>query len=306
MVGLETSDDAGIYQINAEQALVQTIDFFTPIVDDPFLFGQVAAANALSDIYAMGAQPLTAVNIVGFPLSCLDNGILRRVLDGGADKMIEAGVVLLGGHTVEDEEPKYGLSVTGIVHPQRYWSNALAQEGQVLILTKPIGTGIIASAIQADLVDPASVEIYHQSMITLNKYAADILHRFNVRGVTDVTGFSLLGHAYELAEASNVTIEITADAVPLLPQTLEMADMGFVTVGGYSNQSYLADKVVISTEIPENLVDILYDPQTSGGLLAAVDIDQLGAILEAYKSQNILVHVIGKVKAQADYSSCVV
>jgi len=306
LVGLETSDDAGIYQINAEQALVQTIDFFTPIVDDPFLFGQVAAANALSDIYAMGAQPLTALNIVGFPLSCLDNGILRRVLDGGADKMIEAGVVLLGGHTVEDEEPKYGLSVTGIVHPQRYWSNALAQEGQVLILTKPIGTGIIASAIQADLVDPASVEIYHQSMITLNKYAADILHRFNVRGVTDVTGFSLLGHAYELAEASNVTIEITADAVPLLPQTLEMADMGFVTVGGYSNQSYLADKVVISTEIPENLVDILYDPQTSGGLLAAVDIDQLGAILEAYKAQNILVHVIGKVKAQADHSICVV
>ena len=295
LVGLETADDAGIYKVNDNQALVQTVDFFTPIVDDPYLFGQIAATNSLSDVYAMGGKPLTALNIVAFPLNCIDTGVLRAVLDGGASKIVEAGAALLGGHTVEDEEPKYGLSVTGMVHPNHYWSNAAAKEGQVLILTKSIGTGIIALAVKGDLVDAENVKVYHENMVKLNKYAAEILMKYNVTGVTDVTGFGLLGHALEMAEASKVTISVTAKAVPLLPQTKEMAEMGFVTNGGYNNLAHAGEKVQFSSEISEVLQDILFDPQTSGGLLAAVDMNELPLIIEEFKKNDCFIAVVGKV-----------
>lgn len=295
LVGLETADDAGVYKINEEQALVQTVDFFTPIVDDPYLFGQVAATNSLSDVYAMGGKPLTALNIVAFPINCVDSGVLRAVLDGGASKIVEAGVSLLGGHTVEDQEPKYGLSVTGIVHPQKYWSNAAAKEGQILILTKSIGTGIIASAVKGGLVDEKSIDVYHENMITLNKYAADILKNYHVTGVTDITGFGLLGHCLEMAEASNVTISITAKAVPLLPQTVEMAEMGLLTAGGYNNLAYAGERIEFNSDVPEIMHDVLFDPQTSGGLLAAVDVNELPLIIDEFNKNENFIAVIGKV-----------
>lgn len=295
LVGLDKSDDAGVYQISEELALVQTVDFFTPIVDDPYLFGQIAATNSLSDVYAMGGKPLTALNIVAFPSSCIDSGVLQLVLEGGASKIIEAGAVLLGGHTVEDQEPKYGLSVTGVVHPARYWSNAAARAEQLLILTKPIGTGIIASSIQGDLVDSDNIEVYHRTMAQLNKYAAEILLKYNVSGVTDITGFGLVGHALEMAEASGVTISLTAEAVPLLPQAKEMAEMGFLTAGGYNNAHYAGDRVAYSDSICDISKDILFDPQTSGGLLAAVDVDELPLILQDFSQAKHFIAVVGKV-----------
>lgn len=297
LVGLHTSDDAGVYKLNDEQALVQTLDFFTPIVDDPYLFGQIAAANSLSDVYAMGGKPITALNIVAFPLNCLDGDILRQVLEGGASKIAESGAVLLGGHTIEDEEPKYGLSVTGVVHPDKYWSNAFAKEGQILILTKPIGTGIIASAVQGELIKKENEQQYQTAMATLNKYAAEILLKYDVRGVTDITGFGLLGHALEMAKASKVTLNITAEAVPLLPQTKEMAEMGFLTAGGYNNLLYAGDYVDFHSSLDELWADLLFDPQTSGGLLASVNSEDLPYILEDFKNNNCFIAVIGKVEA---------
>lgn len=296
LVGLDTSDDAGVYRLNAELAIVQTVDFFTPIVDDPYLFGQIAATNALSDIYAMGAKPLTALNIVAFPINCIDEGILQEVLRGGADKVREAEAVLIGGHTIEDNEPKFGLAVTGVIHPDRVWTNAGARPGDVLVLTKPLGTGIIASAVKGNLADVATVKAFHSTMTTLNKQAAELARRYSVSAATDITGFGLLGHAYEMAAASNVTLEISASKVPLLPQVIELAEMGLLTAGGYANQTYIAERVEISNEVPAALLDVLFDPQTSGGLLLSLPGTEVEAFLRECEAAGQQAWIVGRVR----------
>ena len=268
LVGIETADDAGVYKMNETTALIQTLDFFTPIVDDPYLFGQIAAANSLSDVYAMGGKPLTAMNIVAFPIGCLPAEVLGEILAGGQDKIIEAGAVLVGGHTVDDQEPKYGLSVTGIVHPDRIWTNAGAQAGDQLILTKKIGTGVLATAARAEMF-PEGVAEAIESMATLNRTAAEIGVKYIVNACTDITGFGLLGHVYEMAAGSGVNIKLEAAAVPFLTNAAEAASMGLVPGGSYTNREYLKT-VTISPNVPVNIQDLCFDPQTSGGLLLSV------------------------------------
>lgn len=297
LVGLDSSDDAGVYKINEDLAIVQTVDFFTPIVDDPYMFGAIATANALSDIYAMGAQPLTALNIVGFPISKLDKQILADILRGASDKLDEAGVTLLGGHSIDDQEPKFGLAVTGLIHPSRLWTNANARIGDVLILTKPIGVGILTTAIKRDKLDDHSIHMVAEVMSTLNKRAAQIARDYTIHAATDVTGFGLLGHASEIARASTVGIEIAMDAVPILPKTRELAIEGVIPGGSKSNHRWLQDKVVYDPSIDEIDQVILCDAITSGGLLLSVAGHDAQAVLTALQGQNVDAHIIGKVVA---------
>lgn len=259
-----------MYKLSDDIALVQTIDFFTPIVDDPFTFGQIAAANALSDVYAMGGTPLTAMNIVCFPQKTMDITILKEVLAGGIDKIHEADVVLVGGHSVEDQELKYGLSVTGIVHPDRVIYNNGAKAGDLLILTKPIGTGIITTAIKGGMADENTIAKVTDSMIMLNRQAAELMQEVGVNACTDITGFGLLGHAVEMMKASNVGMAIQASSVPYFVEARELANMGMVPGGTYRNRDFYSPAVEIIPKLPDNMVDILYDAQTSGGLLIAV------------------------------------
>lgn len=268
LVGIETADDAGVYKINETTALIQTLDFFTPIVDDPYLFGQIAAANSLSDVYAMGGKPLTAMNIVAFPIGCLPPEVLRDILMGGQDKVIEAGAVIVGGHTIDDKEPKYGLSVTGTVHPDKILTNAGAKLGDILILTKAIGTGVLATAARADMF-PEGVAASIESMATLNRVAAEVATKYTVHSCTDITGFGLLGHIYEMASGSNVAMKIQAAAIPLLPDAAEAAAMGLVPAGAYANRDYLTT-ITIDPSVPVHIQDLCFDPQTSGGLLLSV------------------------------------
>lgn len=268
LVGIDTSDDAGVFLLDENTALIQTLDFFTPIVDDPYLFGQIAAANSLSDVYAMGGKPLTAMNIVTFPICKLSPEILFAILSGGQQKVQEAGAVLLGGHTIEDDEPKYGLSITGTVHPSKVLTNAGACSGDWLVLTKPIGTGVLYTAMRAEMF-PRGVAAAAESMAVLNKYAAEIMQRYPVNGCTDITGFGLLGHTQELSAASGMDIELFGANVPLLADAADAAAMGLVPAGAYANRSYLAS-VDFGEGIGENLKDLLFDPQTSGGLLISL------------------------------------
>lgn len=298
LVGPETSDDAGVYLLDQERALIQTIDFFTPIVDDPYLFGQIAAANALSDVYAMGGMPLTAMNVVCFPSRKLDLGILREILRGGADKVLEAGAVVVGGHTVEDPEPKYGLAVTGIVHPDKLMTNARAQPGEVLILTKPLGSGIISTAIKAGMAGPKAVQTATAAMAALNRAAAEVALKLGVRSCTDVTGFGLLGHAAEMALASSVGLRFWLEAVPVYPQALELAAMGLVPGGAYANRSFLADRVSFAGDVNEAEQDLLFDPQTSGGLLFTVPAGREEECLNRLRERGVLAAVVGEVVAE--------
>jgi selenide,water dikinase len=259
-----------VYKLSDDVALVQTIDFFTPIVDDPFTFGQIAAANALSDVYAMGGTPLTAMNIVCFPQKTMDITILKEVLAGGIDKIHEADVVLVGGHSVEDQELKYGLSVTGIVHPDRVIYNNGAKAGDLLILTKPIGTGIITTAIKGGMADENAIAKVTDSMTMLNRQAAELMQEVGVSACTDITGFGLLGHAVEMMKASNVGMVIQASMVPYFPEARDLANMGMVPGGTYRNRDFYSAVVEIIPKLPDNMVDILFDAQTSGGLLIAV------------------------------------
>ena len=263
LVGFETSDDAGVYKLSPECALVQTADFFTPIVDDPATFGAIAAANALSDVYAMGGRPLTALSILCYPAKG-DLEDLAAILRGGAAKLIEAGCVLAGGHSVNDEEIKFGFAVTGIVHPDRVWTNAGARPGDALILTKPIGTGVIGTALKRGIAGEADVEAATQSMLRLNRTDLE------PHGATDITGFGLIGHAREMALASRVTLEIEAAAVPLLPGALRYAAAGAIPGGLKNNRAFASSCVEVRGAIPPELEDLLYDPQTSGGLLLSV------------------------------------
>lgn len=294
IVGIDTSDDAAVYKLNDEMATIQTLDFFTPIVDDPYTFGQIAAANSLSDVYAMGGKPIVALNIVCFP-NCLNMNILGEILRGGADKVLEAGVVIVGGHTVQDDEPKYGLSVTGIVHPDKVLKNYGSETGDILILTKPIGLGIINTAIKAKI---ASKEAYEKSvkvMAYLNKYAGEIITDYNITSCTDITGFSLIGHAYEMAEPSKKTFRIFKDAIPFIKEAKEYASMGLIPAGCYENKRYLEGKYLLKN-VESWMEDILFDPQTSGGLLISCKEEDYIDILTRLEKLEVESAVIGRVE----------
>lgn len=293
IVGIETSDDAAVYKLSDDLATIQTLDFFTPVVDDPYTFGQIAAANSLSDVYAMGGKPTVALNIVCFP-NCLNIEILGEILKGGADKVIEAGAVVIGGHSVSDDEPKYGLSVMGIVHPDKVLKNYGSKEGEVLILTKPLGTGILTTAIKADM---ASKEAYNEGvkvMSTLNKYAGEIITEHYVSACTDVTGFSIMGHGYEMASASNVTFRLYKDKLPIIEGIKEYAMMGLVPAGSYNNKNYLDGKYELKN-VELWMEDLLFDPQTSGGLLISTTKEESVKIMEELDKLELKSAIIGEV-----------
>lgn len=295
IVSLDTSDDAAVYHLNEDTALIQTLDFFTPVVDDPYTYGQIAAANSLSDVYAMGGQPLMAMNIVCFP-NCLDPKVLGQILKGGADKIVEAGALLVGGHTVEDNEPKYGLSVTGIVHPKKVLANSTARVGDYLILTKPIGLGVLNTAIKADIASKEQYNMAVKTMITLNKYAFEALKDLNISSCTDITGFGFLGHAYEMAEGSKVSLEIYSDKIPIIEGAKEFASMGIIPAGMYSNKKHIENQVQIAENVEEVIQDLLYDPQTSGGLLVAIEENDIEKALENLSiNTDMEFSVVGKV-----------
>lgn len=270
LVGLDTSDDAGVYRLNSDTALIQTVDFFTPVVDDPYSFGQIAAANSLSDIYAMGGRPLTAMNIICFPTGILPLSVMAEILKGGADKIKESGAVLVGGHSVEDNEPKYGLSVTGIVHPDKVVTNAGAKPGDVLILTKPLGIGIITTAIKGELASEDEISLVTEIMSTLNKGAAEAMAEVGVNGCTDITGFGLLGHALEMTRASHVKMTIWSSLVPVLEAAKSYVNMGVVPAGTRGNLKYIRQYIDFDSAVTENEQLILSDAITSGGLLISV------------------------------------
>ncbi len=294
IVGIDTSDDAAVYKLNDEMATIQTLDFFTPIVDDPYTFGQIAAANSLSDIYAMGGKPIVALNIVCFP-NCLNMNILGEILRGGADKVLEAGAVIVGGHTVQDDEPKYGLSVTGIVHPDKVLKNYGSETGDILILTKPIGLGIINTAIKAKIASKEAYEKAVKVMAYLNKYAGEIITDYNITSCTDITGFSLIGHAYEMAEPSKKTFRIFKDAIPFIKEAKEYASMGLIPAGCYENKRYLEGKYLLNN-VESWMEDILFDPQTSGGLLISCKEKDYIDILTRLEKLEVESAVIGRVE----------
>ena len=286
LVGRETSDDAGVYRLTADVALVQTIDFITPVVNDPYDFGRIAAANALSDVYAMGGRPLTAMNVVCFPIRTMDKAVLREILRGGLEKIHEAGAVLAGGHSVEDPEIKYGLSVTGLVHPDRILTNAGVQPGDALILTKPLGTGVLATAIKAGLLSETAEKRATETMATLNKTAAEIMSAYPVHACTDITGFGLLGHALEMATASRVSIAIDVEKVPLLPEVLDSVQMGLVPAGSFSNRNYCAHRISQLRPIDPLMLDLVADAQTSGGLLISLPEQSASSLVNALRSRR--------------------
>jgi selenide, water dikinase len=299
LVGLDTADDAGVYKINDETALVQTLDFFTPIVDDPYMFGQIAAANSLSDVYAMGGKPITVMNIVGFPISTLDKSILADILVGASDKVKESGAALVGGHSIDDQEPKFGLSVTGTVHPDRILSNAGAKPGDKLILTKPIGVGILTTAIKRDLLEQEDLDRVMNVMAALNKDAAEAMEQYNVNGCTDVTGFGLLGHAIELAEGSGVGITIHSKDVPVLPRTKELAEQNIIPGGTRKNHKWLADRIQYDPSISELDQLILCDAITSGGLLISVPELEAEALQQTLQEKDVKSAMIGEVTSES-------
>jgi selenide, water dikinase len=270
LVGLERADDAGVYRISDNLALIQTIDFFTPVVDDPYWFGQIAAANALSDVYAMGGVPKTALNLVGFPLKQMDIGVLRQIIQGGIDKLREARVVLIGGHSVEDRELKYGLAVTGFVHPDKLLVKPNLKPGDALVLTKPLGSGVINTAIKGDLAPPALIERITRIMAALNRDAAEIMASYPVHACTDITGFGLLGHMAEMVIGSGCSLLIRSGRVPILPEALEFAAMGLLPAGAYNNKSFREPMVSFADTVDAVMQDVLFDPQTSGGLLISI------------------------------------
>lgn len=299
LVGLDQADDAGVYRVSDDLALVQTLDFFPPMVDDPYSFGQIAAANALSDIYAMGGTPKTAMNIVAFPAKTMDISILRSVIEGGLSKMREAGVVLVGGHTVEDSELKYGLSVTGYIHPDRILTKKNLQSGDRLILTKPVGTGIVSTAIKAGLADQLLTDRVTRAMATLNRDAAMIMADFPVHACTDITGFGFLGHLAEMVVDSGHGVRISASDLPMYPEALEWAAMGLIPAGAYNNRNFRGAFVDFGTSVPQKVQDLLFDPQTSGGLLIAVAAWEAERLVAALKAKGIeCAAIVGEVVSE--------
>ena len=297
LVGYDTADDAGVYDLTeaggTPLAMVQTVDFFTPIVDDPYTFGGIAAANALSDVYAMGGRPVTALSLVVYPAKG-DMEDLEKILQGGADKIHEAGCVILGGHSIAEDEVKFGYAVTGLIDPRRILTNANAKPGDVLLFSKRIGTGVISTALKKEIAAPRHLDASIKQMLTLNRAACEAMLHFDVHACTDVTGFGLLGHAREMALASGVTLEIRAGAVQFLPGAVEYSIAGAYSGGLHNNREFVESCVTIDPEIPNEIEALLYDPQTSGGLLVALDEKEARKLL----AQRHEMHIIGRVKAK--------
>lgn len=299
LVGYDKSDDASVYRVSDELAIVQTTDFFPPIVDDPFMYGQIAATNALSDVYAMGGEPKLALNIMCIPEK-MDKATVQEILRGGYAKAYEAGAIITGGHTILGAEPIYGLAVTGFVKPENVWTNSGAQPGDVLLLTKPLGVGILTTAAKAGLVEQELLDKLYMQMSTLNKYAHDVLVNYSVHACTDVTGFALLGHSLEMAQGSGVTVHLKAQAVPYHEEAYEMADMGFIPAGAYRNRDFAEAGVRVVGEVARALQDIFYDPQTSGGLLCAVPAAEAEACLAELRAVAPSTRIIGYVTEKLD------
>lgn len=300
IVGMEHAEDAGVYKLTDELAIIQTVDFFTPIVDDPYTFGQVAAVNALSDVYAMGGRPLTAMNIICFPVKKMDISILQQILLGGLSKMQEAGVTLVGGHSVEDDELKYGLSVTGVVHPDRVLLNRGARAGDKLILTKPLGTGIVSTAVKGRVAGEALQAAAIQCMTTMNRGAAELVTGTpGIHACTDITGFGFLGHACEMVENSDVSMKIYASAVPFFQGVRELVEEGIVPAGLYRNRDFRRGMVDVAAGCPTWLVDILFDPQTAGGLFISLVPDQAEALVNKMRAGGLNdAAIVGEVLAE--------
>lgn len=294
IVGTSTYDDAGVYRLNAETALVQTVDFFPPLVDDPYDFGRIAATNALSDVYAMGGAPLTALNIVGFPDKELESDVLAEILRGGADMARLAGCAIVGGHSVRDAEVKYGMAVTGLVHPDRVWTNAGARPGDALILTKPIGSGVLTTAVKQGKLPPEALREAVDVMTTLNRAARDVAVEFEIHACTDITGFGLIGHAFEMAAGSGVTITLHASRVPLMAQTIEMARLGVLTRAHRSTREHVGDRLVVDAGVEPALAGVLLDAQTSGGLLLALESGKADALLECLRRVGVAAARVGE------------
>lgn len=300
LVGINTADDAGVIKVNDELALVQTVDIFTPIVDDPYQYGLISAANSLSDVYAMGGQPFSALNIVGFPKNLFPFEILGDILAGGYDKAAEAGIPIVGGHTISDDEMKYGLAVTGFVHPQKVITNANAKPGDVLVLTKPIGTGTITTQLKAGKGSEALEKKVCEIMAKLNRDAAEACQKVGVHAITDITGFGLLGHAYEMAHGSNVTFKISYENIPIIDEARESAKNGFVPGGTKSNQLYAGQSIGLGDKIGQVEQSILFDPQTSGGLLISVKESKAKELTTLLKDTGGLAAIIGHVIAMEE------
>jgi selenide,water dikinase len=295
LVGPETSDDAGVFLVNEQQALVQTVDFFAPVVDDPYLYGQIDAANSLSDVYAMGGTPVTALNIACFP-TCLSVEEMGAIIRGGADKLAEAGVFLLGGHTVENPEPRFGMSVTGLIDPRAIWRNVGARAGDALILTKPLGTGILATAYKGGMLSADVESAMVASMVSLNREAARVLQeKTMVHACTDVTGFGLLGHLLEMVNAGGVGVRLATDRLPILPEVLSLAGMGLVPMGAYRNREFVGKAVSFAPEVSLAMQDLLFDPQTSGGLLAAIPAADAERVIISLRDAGLSASCIGEV-----------
>lgn len=301
LVGTGTSDDAGIYRLSDDLALVQTVDFITPIVDDPFIYGQIAAANSLSDVYAMGGTPMTVMNVVGFPTDKFTLDILSKVLAGGMSKIKESGARLVGGHSVEDPEFKYGLSVTGTVHPEKFLANNTIREGDNLILTKQLGTGIISTAVKAGMFDETLLPPFIDSMKTLNKTASEVMLKYNVSACTDVTGFGLAGHASEMTGKGPLKITLFSQALSILEGVQDNAEMGLIPAGLYNNRSYIEHLFSRNDSVEQYYDDVVFDPQTSGGLLFAIHPDEADACLKELHQQGVPhAAIIGEVSQAVD------
>ena len=295
LIGFDTADDAGVYQLAPDLALVQTVDFFTPIVDDPYVFGQVAATNSLSDIYAMGGRPISALSIVGFPNTGTDVAVLERILQGGLAKMQEAECAVIGGHSIGDEEIKFGYAVTGLVNPASLWSNSTAQPGDRLILTKRLGTGVISTALKGQHASARAVEAATQSMTTLNRQASEIARGFEIHAATDITGFGLLGHARELAAGSGTSLVIKSSRIAFLPEALDDARQGFIPGGLCRNIEFIGSCVEFAEGVSDEVRNLLFDPQTAGGLLFSVAAAHASRLLAALNEAGIESHEIGEV-----------
>ncbi len=301
LVGFNNADDAGVFKISESLALVQTLDFFPPIVDDPYNFGRIAAANALSDVYAMGGRPVTAMSIVGFPPK-LPASILADILRGGSEKIEEAGAVVVGGHSIKDNELKYGISVTGLIDPSKVLSNSNAQIGDKIYLTKKLGTGLITTAIKRNAVSDELIDIVTEQMVELNKDTAEIMIKHNPSSVTDITGYGLMGHAFEMADGSDVTIRLFADKLPLLPNVLEFAEAMMVPGGTFANKEFLEGNYSIADTINPDFEHLLFDPQTSGGLFISIPESSCAAFEKEFKEKNIFAACIGSVETKSEYS----
>ncbi len=300
LVGLNTSDDAAVYKLDDNTALISTLDFFTPVVDDPYDFGQIAAANAVSDVYAMGGTPFLALNIACFP-ACLPLEMLGRILQGGAEKIVEAGAVIAGGHSIDDDEPKYGLAVLGKVDPEKIVLNSGAKPGDLLILTKPLGSGIINTAIKGGLADKDTEARAISLMASLNRMAAEAMVTVGVNACTDITGFGFLGHAVEMARGSKVTLQIDSAGLPIIENTIQFADMGLIPGGAYSNREYLLGEINFVGKIDRSLEIILFDPQTSGGLLISVPEAKASRLINELTTRHTQAAVVGRVADQKEY-----